>query len=100
MPTSDLPSCIDSDKGAAIPRYTGATFVQERHRTEVKASGMTFALTIGMQVGELHAADWVYAACFAAKSEAVYLAGYSGRIMLVDRNGEAVRSGTCGGDRD
>ena len=79
-------------EGAVIPRYAGATFMQELQRTEVKASGITFTLTFGMQVGELHAADWIYAACFAAKSESVYLAGYSGRIVLVDRNGKAVRA--------
>jgi hypothetical protein len=77
-------------EGAAIPRYAGATFMQELQRTEVNAGGTKFTLSIGMQVGELHAADWIYAACFAAKSESVYLAGYSGRIVLVDRNGEAV----------
>ncbi len=79
-------------EGAAIPRYAGAAFVQEKQRAEVKAGGMTFTLAISMQVSELHAADWIYAACFAAKSESVYLAGYSGRIILVDRNGEAVRA--------
>lgn len=79
-------------EGAAIPRYTGAAFVREMHRTEVKAAGVILTMTIGMQVGELHAADWIYATCFAAKSESVYLAGYSGRIVLVDKNGKAVRA--------
>jgi hypothetical protein len=79
-------------EGAAISRFTGAAFVREMHRTEVKAAGVTLTMTIGMQVGELQAADWIYAACFAAKSESVYLAGYSGRIVLVDKNGKAVRA--------
>jgi hypothetical protein len=79
-------------EGAAISRFTGAAFVREMHRTEVKAAGVTFTMTIAMQVGELQAADWIYAACFAAKSESVYLAGYSGRIVLVDKNGKAVRA--------
>jgi hypothetical protein len=79
-------------EGAAIPRFTGAAFVRELHRTEFKAAGVTLTMTIGMQVGELQAADWIYAACFAARSESVYLAGYSGRIVLMDKNGKAVRA--------
>ena len=79
-------------EGAAIPRFTSTVFAKEMHRTEVKAAGVAFTMTIAMQVGELQAADWIYAACFAAKSESVYLAGYSGRIVLVDKNGKAVRA--------
>ena len=79
-------------EGAAIPRFTGTAFAKEMHRTEVKAAGVAFTMTIAMQVGEPQAADWIYAACFAAKSESVYLAGYSGRIVLVDKNGKAVRA--------
>ncbi len=79
-------------ESTALPRYAGAAFVREMQRTEVKAAGMTFTMTVGTQVGELHAADWIYAACFAARSESVYLAGYSGRIVLVDGNGRGVRA--------
>jgi hypothetical protein len=78
--------------GVAIPRFTGAAFAREIQRTEVKVAGVTLTMTIGMQVGELQAADWIYATCFAAKSQSVYLAGYSGRIVLVDKNGRAVRA--------
>lgn len=78
-------------EASALPRYTGATFVREMGRTEFEAGGIRVAMSIGMQVGEIHASDWIYAASFAANSDAVYLAGYSGRIVLVDEMGEGVR---------
>jgi hypothetical protein len=78
-------------EASSLPGYTGATFVREMERTEFEAGGITFTMNIGMQVGEIHAADWIYAASFAASSDAVYLAGYSGRVILVDENGVGVR---------
>ena len=41
-------------------------------------------ITVGIQFGtsELYACDSVYAASFAAGSDAVYLASYSGRVVL------------------
>lgn len=78
-------------EASTIPRYTGATFVREMDRTEFEAGGVTFTMSIGMQVGEIHASDWIYAASFTANSDAVYLAGYSGRVVLVEENGEGVR---------
>jgi hypothetical protein len=78
-------------EASAFPRYTGTTFVREMERTEFEAGGVTFTISIGMQVGEIHAFDWIYAASFAANSDSVYLAGYSGRVVLVNENGEGVR---------
>ncbi len=78
-------------EASALPRYTGATFVREMERTEFEAGGIRFTMSVGMQVGEIHASDWIYAAGFAAGSDAVYLAGYSGRVVLVDENGAGVR---------
>jgi hypothetical protein len=76
---------------STLARYTGAIFVRDVERTEFEAGDVRFTMTIGMQVGEIHAADWIYAASFAANSDAVYLAGYSGRIVVVDENGKGVR---------
>ena len=45
-----------------------------------------------MQVSEINASDWIYAVGFAANSDAVYLAGYSGRVVLVDENGVGKRA--------
>ena len=78
-------------EASALPRYTGTTFVREMERTEFEAGGMRSTMSVGMQVGEIHASDWIYAAGFAAGSDAVYLAGYSGRVVLVDEKGEGVR---------
>ena len=71
--------------------YTGTTFVQEIERQEIEVEGIRFSVSLDYQVGEIHAADWIYAASFAADSDSVYLAGYSGRVILVDRNGNAMR---------
>jgi len=78
-------------EASVLPRYTGATFVREMKRTEFEAGGIRFTISAGMQVGEIHASDWIYAAGFAAGSNAVYLAGYSGRVVLVNEMGEGVR---------
>ena len=79
-------------EASALSRYTGATFVREIGRTELHADGNSFTVSIGMQVGELHASDWIYAAGFSARSDAVYLAGYSGRVVLVDQHGAGTRA--------
>ena len=76
---------------SSLSHYAGATFVREIERTKVKAGGVTFTMSLSMQGGEAQAADWIYAASFAARSDSVYLAGYSGRVVLVDENGKGVR---------
>jgi DnaJ domain len=76
---------------SALARYTGATFVKEMDRREFVAAGIKFSTSLVMQGSELYAADWIYAASFAARSDAVYLAGYGGRIVVLDENGEGVR---------
>ena len=76
---------------SALSNYTGATFVRQVDRSEVEVDGIRFTVSIGLHVEERHASDWIYAAAFAAQSDAVYLAGYSGRVILVDEKGEAKR---------
>ena len=76
---------------SSLSNYTGATFVRQMDRSEVEVDGMRFTVSIGLHVGEIHASDWIYAAAFAAQSDAVYLAGYSGRVFVVDDRGEAQR---------
>ena len=80
-----------------LHRYTGSTFGREIETTEFEVGGITVTMSMGMQVGEIHAADWIYAAGFAGGSDAVYLAGYSGRVVQVDDRGEAVRVYDIGG---
>ena len=76
---------------SAVPRFAGMTFTRELEKTEVDVSGFKLTMTLGMTVGEIHAADWIYAASFAASSNHVYLAGYSGRVVEVDDHGNGVR---------
>ena len=45
-----------------------------------------------MRGGEINASDWIYAAGFAAHSDGAYLAGYSGRVILVDEQGMGTRA--------
>jgi hypothetical protein len=46
-------------------------------------------LTMAFGFGERLDADWIYAANFAAHSNAVYLGSYSGRVVMIDAEGEA-----------
>lgn len=74
-----------------IPSFTGATYMREMESTTVKTNAGSVSVSIGIQMGEKQAADWIYAAAFAAHSDAVYLAGYSGRVILLDAHGQGQR---------
>ena len=76
----------------SLPRYMGATFIQGGNLTEFEVGGLKVTMSMGMMAGEIHASDWIYAACFAAKVDSVYLAGYSGRVVQVDEYGKGVRA--------
>jgi hypothetical protein len=67
-----------------------ATFVrdEDHHELDLGGSKVTLMFSIG---GELLACDWIYAADFAAHSNAVYLGGYSGRVVMVNPDGEGLR---------
>jgi len=75
-----------------LPRYTNATFTHEMGRDQFEVGGHKFTITINMQMSEIQVSDWIYAANFASNSDQAYLAGYSGRIILVDANGKGVRA--------
>ena len=75
----------------ALPQYTGATFVDEMENIEFEVDGETFTLGFAMSADEVYASDWIYAAGFAANSDAFYIASYSGRVVLVNERGEGVR---------
>ena len=77
---------------AALPRYTGTTFAKEMNRQEFEVGATKFTVAMAMQVSEVNAADWIYAANFAGRSQGAFLAGYSGRIVQVDGEGEPVRA--------
>jgi hypothetical protein len=75
----------------SLPGYTSTQCSQELHRSTINVGGSSIDLTTSLQVGEKFASDWIYAASFAGASDAVYLAGYSGRVVLVNENGIGVR---------
>jgi hypothetical protein len=54
---------------------------------EFNYRGAQFTMTFGF--GERFETDWIYAADFAAHSNAVYLGSYSGRVVMIDPEGEA-----------
>jgi hypothetical protein len=67
-----------------------ARFVREQDHFEIDVGGERFTLDVGFAAGALFASDWIYAACFAARSNSVYLAGYSGRVVVLDPDGKPV----------
>ena len=75
----------------SLPEYTGATFVTEMESMEFEVDSETFTLSFGMSADEASASDWIYAAGFAANSDASYIASYSGRVVLINEKGEGVR---------
>lgn len=76
----------------ALPAYTEVQYARDMTRSEIDAGGMKFTMTASYAVGEIHAADWIYAASFAGRSGAVFLAGYSGRVVVVTESGEPIRA--------
>lgn len=74
---------------SALSSY--ALFARETSESTIDLPEVGFTVSIGMVGREQDAADWIYAAAFAAGSDAVYLASYSGRVVLVDHNGKGRR---------
>jgi len=77
---------------SALPMYTGARFAKDLSRHEVVGDGVRATFSVQMVVSEVNAADWIYAAGFAGRSQGAFLAGYSGRIVHVDANGTPLRA--------
>lgn len=76
----------------ALPAYTGVQYAREMRSSDVEVGGVKLTMTASYVVGEIHAADWIYAASFAGWSNTVFLAGYSGRVIAVNEFGEPVRA--------
>jgi len=53
---------------------------------DLQGNDRTFTLTASLVVGEKHAADWIYAANL-AKDGRTFLAGYSGKVVVVSEGG-------------
>lgn len=65
-------------------RFTGAV-------NGVPGRSLGFEVTISMGVSEKSAADWIYAANFAAGDNRLFLAGYSGKVVEVSEAGTPAR---------
>jgi DnaJ domain len=72
-----------------VPRASETTIVRESEPPWLDVGGLKVRLSVNF--GELFASDWIYAASFAAHSNSVYLASYSGRVVVLDENGEGLR---------
>lgn len=60
--------------------------------SEIEVVGVKVTMTASYVVGEIHAADWIYATSFAGWSDAVFLASYTGRVVVVTKSGEPIRA--------
>ena len=76
----------------ALPAYTDVQYAREIGRSEIDVGGMKFTMTTSYFRDEIHAADWICAVNFAGRSNAVFLAGYSGRVVVVSESGEPIRA--------
>jgi hypothetical protein len=72
-----------------VPRSSETTIVRDPEPPWLDIGG--FKVRLSFNFGELFASDWIYAASFAAHSNSVYLASYSGRVVVLDENGEGLR---------
>ncbi|UQV18962.1 DnaJ domain-containing protein [Brevundimonas albigilva] len=77
---------------ASLAREAGVRYFREIDRQDIQVGASTVTVTMGFEGGERSAADWIYAASFAAASNGVYLAGYSGRIAMLNNEGHLVRA--------
>jgi hypothetical protein len=77
---------------SALSSYTGVMYGQEMGRDEFEVGGMNISMTYSIVMGEEQAADWIYAASFAGWSDLVFLAGYSGRVVVLSESGEPIRA--------
>ena len=73
-----------------LPGSGEATFVRAQDCRELDLGGSKVTMIFG-GVSELYACDWIYAADFAARSNSVYLASYSGRVVMANAAGEGLR---------
>lgn len=76
----------------ALQVYTGVQYTQELSRIEIEVGDIKVTLTMSSDASEIDVADWIYAASFAGRSNAVFLAGYSGRVIVLSESGEPLRA--------
>lgn len=77
---------------ASMHLYAGTVFSRELSRREAHSGSARVTLKARLSGDERQAADWIYAAGFAGRSHDVFLAGYSGRVIHVDGEGQPLRA--------
>ena len=75
----------------ALSSHAGARYGKELWRSESAVGNQRIEVAASMEVSEIHAADWIYAANFGGRTNAVFLAGYSGRVVVLSEDGTPVR---------
>ncbi len=74
------------DEGA-LSDFSDSRFVRDYKSFNLELGDSIATIKMQMVGDETSAADWIYAAAFAAWSDSVYLASYSGRVVLVNPEG-------------
>jgi DnaJ-domain-containing protein 1 len=64
----------------------GVTYRRAGQTFSTEIEGVTVAFDLSYEVGEMQAADWIYASGF-GPGGVTYLASYSGRVVVVDADG-------------
>ena len=72
---------------SGLSEISGTQFVRDQRSFEMEFGHSVATATMQLVGDETSATDWIYAAAFAARSDSVYLAGYSGRVVLVSAEG-------------
>ncbi len=69
------------------------SYVKHEGTSEYQIAGIgSVSVSVRLEGGEKQAADWIYAANFAGLTDRVFVAGYSGRVIVLNENGEALRA--------
>jgi hypothetical protein len=69
----------------------GARYRQVGHASTIDVGGVSVTFEMGYEVGEMQAADWIYASSFGLNG-VVYLASYTGRVIVVGGDGTPLRA--------
>jgi hypothetical protein len=84
-------SLLTGLQGDALAGYSGVRMAyKEMGSTVVNSDGVEMTMSLSMSMGEVSAADWIYASAFAADAGRAFIATYSGKVLEVDKSGKPV----------
>ena len=85
-------SLLTGLQGDALAGYSGVRMAYKKMgSTAASTEGIDLAISFGMSMSEVNAADWIYASAFAANVGRAFVATYSGKVLEVDDSGMPVR---------